>query len=347
MMLKNLRNAVFTISALAVVLATAPNCEAQWAFGRGFRYRGPMMSVQVGPSYPGVGIGYGAAGAPINSFYGPLSATGPVAHRGLQSTRAELDREAYYYNLDRMHRFQTREERYSNDFAARYTSADAMVNRYRYPSVSGLAVLRPSPQPVPGLGLGRHESRYQGYVSDADVAVALRAAAMRLKFSLTRMADGHVWVRHLAPDQIIGAIDKMSPPSVLADLIINYEGVHENPRLVLISSTEGFQDVRRLLAQYVTMSSTYPNADVTASPDGYPNAYSGAYPGETIISDMPAPMIDEQPMVAPELIGPTWSQSPSLMEKDFETVERPQLDDVPDASDIELLPPPMPDNQSN
>jgi len=349
---------VVLLIATSIVLSNATNCGAQWGYRGGrtspprsaFRYQGPILSLEIASAYPNL---YGAATLPVSPYssrypssfdqsrYGvAIGATTYDRYRGMQPTRAELDRERFYYDLDRTHRFQTREERYSNDFAAAYTSPSAMVNRYRYPYVAGTVVAPIRPEPVPGTVSGRHQSRYEGYIADDDVAVALRAAAVRLQLSLARKADGHIWIRHLKPDQIIDAIDRADHPAILFDLIVNYEGVSENPRLILIAASNGFEDVRRLLRQYVTLSSPYPNAEAigvdewqTASPSD-----QGTIINERIISEQvidPRMNENQQPTLAPPL--PTEPAASG----DLESLDRPRLDHLPDEADVELLPAPL------
>lgn len=347
---------VVLLIATSIVLSGASICGAQWGY-RGsrtspsrsaFRYQGPILSLEVASPYPS---SYGAAALPVAPYtsrypssydlsrYGVgIGATTYDRYRGMEPTRAELDRERFYYELDRTHRFQTREERYSNDFAAAYTSPSAMVNRYRYPYVAGAVATPIRPEPVPGTVLGRYQSRYEGYIADDDVAVALRAAAVRLQLSLARKADGHIWIRHLKPDQIIDAIDRAEHPAILSDLIVNYEGVAENPRLILIAASEGFSDVRQLLPQYVTLSSPYPNA---SQPEYNDWQSSSPQAGETILSERiigeqiiaPDSTETEAPTLAPLLSKPKQSD-------DLKYLDRPQLDDIQSDADVELLPAP-------
>ena len=363
------RLAVFGL--VSIGLFGIATCDAQWGLNRGtswgsqgrggFRYRGPLMSLEIASPYsafgPAPAFGIAPAFGPTPAFgigalppspygygiNGGLNASSLDRYRGLQPTQAEIDREAFYYNLDRTHRFQTREERYGNDFAARYTPPAAMVNRYQYPYVAGAPAGPPLPQRVPGLTLNRYESRYQGYVADDDVAVALRAAAMRLTMSLARMSDGHIWIKHLKPDFIIESIDQVQPPSLLSDLIINYEGVAENPRLVLISSAEGFADVRRLIAQYVTLSSTYPQAEASVSE---PWMGASSYDQETILSERvigETELVDPNNAQFPQPLDTSDSTylPPSMKPSDAMPLQNPRLNDFPDTADVELLPPPV------
>ncbi len=328
-----------------VSFAGEPSCHGQWGyFGRGttasrgaFRYRGPVLSVEIGSPYSGSAGAfnsspYGSSFRPSyfdqyrmddSAFYSTPSVYD--RYRGVQPSQAELDRERFYHDLDRTHRYTTREERYANDFRDAYTPPAAMVDRYRYPCVAGTSI-PVAPLPIPGLSIGRDESRYQGYVADDDVAVALRAAANRLQRSLSQKSDGYVWIRQLQPDRIVRAIDRAEHPGALSELVTSYEGIAESPRLVLISQAEGFQDVRRLLAQYVTLQSAYPSAETFES---------SPWPQETIISDeaigesvVERDHVDLNP---PSISIPTELPPPSTS---------PAMQELPGDADFELLPAP-------
>jgi hypothetical protein len=310
------------VSAVGVL-----NCTAQWGIwgprspwgasrsvpAGAFQYRGPLVGIEI--------VG-GFAGPSVYSQY-----------RGVAPTQAELDRERFYSNLDRTHRYQTREDRYENDFFNAYASPSAMVNRYRDPYVAGSPSVPVRPLPVPGLAIGRYQSSYQGYVEDDTVAISLRAAANRLKRSLSRMADGHIWIRHLKPDQIIDSIDRAQHPAMLSDLIINYEGVDQNPRLVLIASAEGFQDVRRLLSQYVTLQSPYPNAI------GMETIVDEQLLGEQVIDEQVIIPSDDTVLMPPSLAEPVLEGRPQI---DAGTSPPSRREELPDSADIELLPAPLP-----
>lgn len=392
------RSASIALLTLAMTFVVdARQCEAQWGYwGRGttasrgaFRYRGPLLTIELAPAYPdhAWADAYGPAFDPAfdRGRYSAAYGASPFdryrmsdaeffapnvydRYRGVQPTPAELDRERYYHDLDRMHRFQTREERYENDFRNAYTPAESMVNRYRQPYVAGTPSVPWTPKTVPGMSISRHESRYQGYVADEDVAIALRAAAMRLRTSLARKSDGHIWIRHLQPDAIIDSIDRGDHPSSLTDLVINYEGVADNPRLVLISESNGFKDVRRLLAQYVTLSSPYPHAEPTneAWQDSVvpssetiidEKVIGESILGERVIDDaspMLAPAMPNAVTPTPVVPVPPASNVPSASdvpsaseasdgESDMSTLDRPALGSIPDEADVELLPPPAPD----
>ncbi len=290
------------LAAIALSLLGCSVCNAQMGyFGRGygqsaskaFRYRGPLLSIEVAPAY---GINAPAPTAmlpppsPYSSRYGALSDpwfgpspysaysayAAPVfsmqfpslfdTYRGAGPSPAELQRERDYQTLDRMHRYQTRESRYESDFYNRYASPSAMVRRYSQPYVAGMPSSPMTARSVPGTLQSRGGSRYEGYVADEHVAPALRAAANRLIRSLTAMSDGHVWMRHLQPDRIIRVIDHNQSPAELEELVVNYLGVADAPRLALVSSAEGFADTSRLLQQFVTLPSVYPQADPMLRP---------------------------------------------------------------------------------
>jgi hypothetical protein len=394
---RTVKLSLYTLAiALVVIVFDASQCEAQMGyFGRGtspsrgaFRYRGPIIAIEIATPYHAPAIGHPhhphhSAFAP--SRFGSAYGASPFdryrmsdaeffapnvydRYRGVQPTRAELERERFYHDLDRMHRYQSREERYENDFRNTYASPSAMVNRYRDPYVAGTAAVPWTPErivpapkaPVPGLSLSRYQSRYQGYVADEDVAESLRAAAVRLSRGLERKSDGHIWIRHLQPESIIRAIDRAEHPGVLSDLVINYEGVADNPRLVLISESEGFQDVRRLLAQYVTLTSRYPGMEAAHGEEWTDGATigSGQVLGETILSErvigesvpsLDAPSLETpSPLNAPSQPEPMPSLNkmplPPAVEplSEGEVLERPNFDSLPDEADVELLPPPVP-----
>jgi len=412
-MMKSMQSCVqkplfFAVCVVAQLLAAGVSpCDAQFGyFGRGttvargaFKYRGPILSIQVGPAYPAspwiggydpvLGASrYGSAfGASPYDWYGlnntssTFSSSAYDRYRGIQPTQAELDRERFYQNLDRTHRYTTREERYGNDFYNAYASPSAMVNRYRDPYVAGTSALPWTPLPVPGLTQNRHDSSYQGYVPDDQVAVSLRAAANRLTRGLTRKADGHIWIRHLQPQQIIDAIDRGDDPASLADLLVNYHGVADSPRLVLIAEAEGFKDVRRLLAQYVTLSSPYPNVQGTEIESWQPPASDGQETileerviGEQVIGenetmlDPPSLPLSQQPSFDPSPImespnaeirmqetpierseiksevpaSETLNGTPKTEERERPMIDKPRLDSLPDDADVELLPAPVP-----
>ncbi len=318
-----LRFVVLVACVVAINLAgDVSRCHAQFGFfGRGkTAARGAFKQPRFGSAYganPADHYGINAASSPA---YGVAS-----QYRGIQPTQAELDREKFYYNLDRMHRYQTREERYANDFYNAYASPAAMVDRYRYPYVAGTPNVPWTPKPVPGLTLGRYESRYQGYVADDEVAESLRAAANRLQRSLSQKSDGYVWVRHLRPDLIIATIDRGEHPGILTDLVLNYEAVADEPRLVLISESVGFQDVRRLLAQYVTLQSLFPRTEAIVEEPVF---------GESSFDPMPMSTSDLM-LLPPSLPIPLPSDA-------ADSLSAPMLNSLPDEANVELLPAPLP-----
>lgn len=196
------------------------------------------------------------------------------------SNQALRQQERFYHDLDRMHRYQTREERYENDFRNRYSTGDpfyhsAYARRGLATAVSPEPVFPPSyphygrsgvfptpeTQPVPGLAYSRSDSQRRGVHADADVADLLRAAANRLTQSLSRMHDGEVWLNQLQPQRIVSTIDRADFPGSLIDLIQHYDAIANTPRLVLIAQARGFRDTHQLLAHYVRLQSRYPDAE--------------------------------------------------------------------------------------
>jgi len=226
------------------------------------RYRGPLLSIEIG-TQP----------APPAWHYQRVPPT------TAQSLRAQ---ERYYYDLDRMHRYQTREERYASDFRDRYSTGDPFYHTYRgsYPRGSiepvfppsyphyGRPVIAPETRmpspPVAGLAYSRSDAGRRSVFADADVPDLLRAAANRLTASLSRMRDGKVWLDQLQPQRIVAAIDQAEFPGVLADLVSRYNGVVNSPRLVLVAEANGFRDTHQLLAQYVQLQSRFPGAEYSS-----------------------------------------------------------------------------------
>ncbi len=342
---------IVAVLALSVLVLGVSSCDAQWGyFGRGttaarsaFSYRGPILSIQVGHAYTSPWLGGYNPTLGTSRYSSAFGASPYDRYRGIQPTQAELDRERFYQNLDRTHRYTTREDRYANDFYNAYASPSAMVNRYRDPYVAGTPAMPWTPLPIPGLSQTRHDSRYQGYVPDDEVAIALRAASIRLTHSLTRKADGHIWIRHLQPGRIIDAIDRGQDPAVLVDLLINYHGVAENPRLVLIAAAEGFKDARRLLEQYVTLPSPYP----TAQGSTMDTIIEERVIGDQVIGDQ---VIGENvingndaTLNSPSLNAPLERLENTEKERQPQPMsDNPRLDSLPDDADVELLPAPVP-----
>ncbi len=382
------------LTAIALCLVVSSVCHAQFGYtGRGlsgrsahypnnaFRYRGPLLSIELAPAY-GVHAPAPSAIDPLppvySSRYGVMSDPwfgpspydaypAPVfslqfpslfdTYRGVGPTAAELERERDYQTLDRMHRYQTREMRYESDFYNRYASPSAMVQRYSQPYVAGMPRSGIVPRSVPGTLQSRSGSRYEGYVADDQVARALRASANRLIRSLTAMADGHIWMRHLQPDRIIRVIDHNQSPAAVEDLVVNYLGVADTPRLALVAAAEGFADTSRLLQQFVTLPSVYPHAEVQA------NEFAGQQ--ETILSErvIGEQVIGEQvngnlaidgPMLNAPTLAPPVQPADEVVTEEIgprepaadqprHSVAKPSLDDLPEPDDIELLPAPKAD----
>jgi hypothetical protein len=217
-----------------------------------------------------------------------------------------------------MHRYQTREERYENDFRDRYSSGDPFYhNPYAYrgfgATVSPEPVFPPSyphygrsgvfpapeTQPVPGLAYSRTDAQRRRVHADADVADLLRAAANRLTQSLSRMRDGEVWLNQLQPQRIVLTIDRAEFPGSLIDLVQHYDAVANTPRLVLIAEANGFRDTHRLLAHYVRLQSRYPDAEFHSdiqSVETAPMEYQDLEPRESIASPSSPSISSDQPV---------------------------------------------------
>jgi hypothetical protein len=194
-------------------------------------------------------------------------------------SRSMREQERFYYDLDRTHRYRTREERYGDDFRDRYSTGDPFYHSYHRPihagprepifppsyphyGRAGFIQQQPFPdEPVAGLAYSRFDADKRSVVADADVADLLRAAANRLSGSLSRMRDGSTWLRQLQPQRIIATIDRAEFPGTLTDLVDAYESVAQNPRLVLVAEANGFRDTHRFLSHYVQLQSRYPDAD--------------------------------------------------------------------------------------
>lgn len=264
---------ILAVNSLAII---APESNAQvgaWSSGwgrssavgtsravGGISYRGPIMSIEIGTPTP-----------PWHYNRMPPGASADAALR---------QQERFYHELDRMHRYQTREDRYANDFHDRYSSGDPFYHPYfayrgfttpvspepvfppGYPDYGRQRTLSaPQTEPIPGLAYSRQDSQRRGVYADADVADLLRAAANRLTQSLSRMRDGKVWLEQLQPQRIVKAIDRADFPGSLADLLHQYDGVANTPRLVLIAEARGFRDTHQLLTQYVQLHSRFPDAE--------------------------------------------------------------------------------------
>lgn len=87
--------------------------------------------------------------------------------------------------------------------------------------------------------------------SPAEVAQALRSAAVRLRDDLSRRGEqGNIWLDYLQPGRIIEVIDRGESPQSLQSVLANYEGV-TNAQVGWVGRLEGFAETRRLLAQFV------------------------------------------------------------------------------------------------
>jgi hypothetical protein len=279
----------FSVSAAhAQVGAWGGGWNSGWSNGQslgGMRYRGPLLSIEIGaPPAP-----------PWHYNRMPPGADSAVRQQ-----------ERFYHDLDRMHRFQTREERYENDFRDRYSTGDPFYHnpyaqRAFAANVSPEPVFPPSyphygrsgpfptpeTQPVPGLAYSRTDAHRRRVHADADVADLLRAAANRLTQSLSRMRDGEVWLNQLQPQRIVSTIDRAEFPGSLIDLVQHYNAVANTPRLVLIAEANGFRDTHRLLDHYVRLQSRYPDAEFHSemqSIESTPLEFQDLEPREIIIS---------------------------------------------------------------
>jgi len=276
------------------------------------RYRGPLLSIEIG-TQPETPPWHYQRVAPTTA----------------QSIRAQ---ERYYYDLDRMHRYQTREERYANDFRDRYSTGDAFYHSYRgtqtrgsiepvfppsYPHYGRPVITPETSQPIAGLAYSRSDAGRRSVFADADVPDLLRAAANRLTTSLSRMRDGRVWLEQLQPQRIVAAIDQAEFPGVLVDLVAHYNGVANSPRLVLVAEANGFRDTHQLLAQYVQLQSRFPGTEYSTpleSVYGVPEeTMDGQFDhrNESTLERRAKPVVDQSlELNRPELSG-TASQSQS------------------------------------
>ncbi len=347
-MSRSIRAALRLCTGLACVLVLDVTAQAQWAYWEigsnpwgGLRYRGPLLGFDIGgaaPPPPALGpadpLAYPLPPAPVPPWHYRHD---PPPPRG---AAAPADR--FYHDLDRTHRYRTREERYADDFRDRYAAADPLYRAYR-PGPAALPARRPvDPRmPVPGVSFGPGQGHQRSFVADAEVADLLRPAAMRLLNSLSRKRDGALWMNHLQPDRIIAAIDRADFPGSLSDLVEHYEEVLRNPRLILIAETDGFRDTHRLLSQYVLLQSRYPGSELPQEPyEAFAN------PTEVIIEEQPLsvdlealnpPLIDLNsafPEPPPALETPSGAV-PSAMP---ESPAVPELPSVPEPPSV-LVPP--------
>jgi hypothetical protein len=256
------RTTIGICTGLLCALAFETAAQAQlWEIGSGpwggMRYRGPLLSIDIGggaPPPPAPPIGgnypYGLVPAPVPPWH--------YRHDPSQLSGTVREQERFYHDLDRTHRYRTREERYADDFRDRYSSGDPFYHSYSRSVPVIPAQSRPITS-VPGTSY-RSDGHGRSFVADAEVADLLRPAANRLLNSLSRKQDGALWMQHLQPNRIIAAIDQAEFPGSLTDLVEAYQGVSENPRLVLIAEADGFRDTQRLLSQYVVLQSRFPAA---------------------------------------------------------------------------------------
>ena len=256
-------------AAMVMAFGLASDAAAQFGI-----YRGPGRANASRYSGGGFRVGVG------------VQSTAPPWHyqRDVPAmSRSMREQERFYYDLDRTHRYRTREERYGDDFRDRYSTGDPFYHSYHrpihtgpqkppqepifppsYPHYGRAGFIQEQPfpdEPVAGLAYSRFDADKRSVVADADVADLLRAAANRLSGSLSRMRDGATWLRQLQPHRIIATIDSAEFPGALIDLVDAYESVAQNPRLVLVAEASGFCDTHRFLLHYVQLQSRYPDAD--------------------------------------------------------------------------------------
>jgi len=323
------RIAVLRLIVIAIVLSvTVSAAYAQvgawgggWSSGGrsgqsigGMRYRGPLLSIEIG-----------AQPAPPWHYNRMPPGTDPALRQ----------QERFYHELDRMHRFQTREERYENDFRDRYSTGDPFYHNphaYRgyganvspepvfppsYPHYGRSGVFpAPETQPVPGLAYSRTDAQRRRVHADADVADLLRASANRLTLSLSRMRDGEVWLNQLQPQRIVSTIDRAEFPGSLIDLLQHYDAVANTPRLVLIAEANGFRDTHRLLAHYVRLQSRYPDADFHSEMQSIESPqveFQDLEPREIIVSPSSQPISNDRPVeLNRPVVEPSQSGQPNV-----------------------------------
>jgi len=260
---------VLALFAWSLVLgwALAPAASAQWFFPRS---RGALVN-RSGNVAKSPAQAVRAAGTdPEALSVPPVQVAPPVPawHYSRQDPfleEARMARERYEYDVDRMLRYRTREERYADDFRDRYSTGDPFYHdpRRRGPSPE---VFDPAawghpvavPPPVPGTVYSASAPNKRVHLDDSELPDQLRAAAYRLATSLSRMRDGDLWLDELQPRRIVASIDRGEHPAALTDLVSCYAGVAENPRFVLIARANGFQETHRWLARYVQLPSRFP-----------------------------------------------------------------------------------------
>lgn len=352
-MSRSIRAALRLCTGLVCVLVLDVTAQAQWAYWEigsnpwgGLRYRGPLLGFDIGGTPPPPALG------PADPLAYPLPPVpAPPWHYRHDPPRprgAAAHADRFHHDLDRTHRYRTREERYADDFRDRYAAADPLYRAYR-PSAAPLPARPPIDRrlPVPGVSFGLGQGHQRSFVADAEVGDLLRPAAMRLLNSLSRKRDGALWMNHLQPDRIVSAIDHAEFPGALSDLVEHYEEVLRNPRLILVAEADGFRDTHRLLSQYVLLPSRYPGSEL--SPEPY-EAF--ANPTEVIVEEQPLnadlgalnpPMIDLTPALPeppPAAATPAVPEPPSVLVPPAEPM--PPLEPAPPAEvQIQDLPAPV------
>jgi hypothetical protein len=299
------------VTSLTVSTPTANAQVGAWSSGWGrssaigtsravgeISYRGPMMSIEIGTPAP-----------PWHYNRIPPGSSADAALR---------QQERFYHELDRMHRYQTREDRYANDFRDRYSSGDPFYHPYfayrglaapvspdpvfppGYPDYGRQRTFSaPQADPVPGLAYSRQDSHRRSVYADADVADLLRAAANRLIQSLSRMRDGKVWLDQLQPQRIVSTIDRADFPGSLTDLLEHYDAVANTPRLVLIAEARGFRDTHQLLTQYVQLQSRFPHAELYSDAPLVESLAPIDFPGQQYPDNQPIGL--EPPATSPDV----------------------------------------------
>ena len=252
--------------SLVLGWALAPAASAQWFFHRS---RGALVNrsgnVARSPAQAARAAGTDPAALSVPSVQ--VIPNVPAWHHSRQDPfleGARMARERHEYDVDRMLRYRTREERYADDFRDRYSTGDPFYHdpRGRAPSpevFDPVAWGHPVtvPPPVPGIGHSLSGPNKRFHLDDTELPDQLRAAAYRLATSLSRMRDGDLWLDELQPRRIVASIDRGEHPASLADLVSCYAGVAENPRFVLIARANGFQETYRWLARYVQLPSRF------------------------------------------------------------------------------------------
>jgi|GEM_PF-1432750 len=339
-MSRSIRAALRLCTGLACVLVLDVTAQAQWAYWEigsnpwgGLRYRGPILGFDIGGTPPPPALG------PADPLAYPLppAAVPPwhYRHDPPQPRGAAASADRFHHDLDRTHRYRTREERYADDFRDRYAVADPLYRSYR-PGPAPLPARPPIDRraPVPGVSFGLGQGHQRSFVADAEVGDLLRPAAMRLINSLSRKRDGALWMNHLQPDRIIAAIDRAEFPGSLSDLVEHYEEVLRNPRLVLIAEADGFRDTHRLLSQYVLLQSRYPGSEFPSEPY---EAFAG--PAEVIIDEQPKPVdLDSLNPPLVDLNSAFPEPPPAPAPPVSELPSTPELPSVPQLSPV-LTPP--------